>query len=245
MAKRPPPGRCVHCLALFEELTWDHVFPQAWYPDTTLANLEKWKIPSCLPCNALHAKGEAELLVRIGLCIDPDNPDNAGIVEKALRALTPAAARDERDARARAAHRQEILDQLFKGPDIPYQAVYPGFGPQPGIHDQEAERVAVPISATALRQLTEKIIRGITYIEDSKFIEPPYRVDQYVLDDEGAGPINDILCRFGKVYERAPGITVRRAVVPEDQMTAVYAIEIWRRLTVYAILSREKNEPVT
>ncbi len=245
MAKRPPPGRCVHCLGVFDELTRDHVFPEAWYPDTTPANLEKWKIPSCLPCNALHAKGEAELLVRFGLCVDPDNPDNAGIVEKALRALTPSAARDERDARARAAHRQKILDQVFKGAGIPYQAVYPRFGPQPDIHDQEAERVAVPISATALRRLTEKIVRGITYIEDGKFIDRPYRIEQYVLSDEGARPIKEILQRFGKAYERGPGINVMRAVVPEDQMSAMYGIEIWGRLTAYAILSREKDEAVT
>lgn len=241
MAKRPQPGRCVHCLEVFQELTWDHVFPEAWYPDTTPMNLEKWKIPSCLSCNALHAKGEAELLVRIGLCVDPDNPDNAGIVDKALRALTPSAAKNERDARARAADRQKILDQVFKGPAIPYQAIYPHFGPQPGIHDQEIERVAVPISATALRRLTEKIVRGLTYIEDGKFVERPYRIKQYVLSDEGAGPVKELLLRFGKMYEQGPGITVMRAVVPEDEMTAMYGIEIWGRLTAYAILSREKN----
>jgi hypothetical protein len=245
MAKRPLPGRCVHCLKVFEKLTWDHVFPEGWYPETTPANLEKWKIPSCLPCNKLHAEGEAELLVRIGLCIDPDDPNNAGIVEKALRALTPSAARNERDARARAAHRQKILKQIFTGAAIPYQAVYPRFGPLPGIHDEEAERIAIPISAKALRRLTEKIVRGITHIEDGKFIERPYKVEQYVLSDEAAGPIRQILQRFGKAYDRGPGINVVRAVVPEDQMSAVYGIEIWGRLTAYAILSRDKDLAAT
>lgn len=238
MARRPPPGQCVHCLGHFEELTWDHVFPEAWYPDTTPENLEKWKIPSCLPCNALHAKSESELLVRFGLCIDPDDSNNAGIVEKALRALSPASGENEKDVRARTAHRQKILNQVFEGEDIPYQAVYPGFGPQPGIHD--LTRVAVPISATGLRRLVEKIVRGITYLQDHKLVENPYKVEHFVLTDEGAAPIKDILTRFGKVYER-PGITVTRAVVAEDQMTAVYAVGIWGRLTAYATLSRDKN----
>jgi hypothetical protein len=86
MPKRPPAGRCVHCLQEFEELTWDHVFPQGWYPEGTPPNLEKWKIPSCLSCNQEHSKNEGELLVKLGMCIDPNNPQSSGIAEKALRA---------------------------------------------------------------------------------------------------------------------------------------------------------------
>lgn len=243
MAKHPPPGRCVHCLGFFDELTWDHVFPEAWYPDTTPDNLEKWKIPSCLECNRLHARTEGDLLVRLGLCVDPDDPKNAGIVEKALRALSAESGRNERDAAAREAHRQTILTAAFEGEKIPYQAVYPGFGPQPGIHDEV--RVAVPVSATGIRRLVEKIVRGIAYIQDQKFVENPYTVEQYVLTDEGAGPLKEMLDRFGTVYERGPGITVVRAVVPEDQMTAIYGIEIWGRLKAYAFLSKSKDEAIT
>lgn len=243
MAKRPPPGRCVHCLGIFDDLTWDHVFPEAWYPSTTPQNLEKWKIPSCGPCNAQHAKSEGELLVIFGLCVDPDDPKSAGIVEKALRALAAEKGKTEKDIRARAAHRQKILGQVFEGDAIPYQAVYPGFGPQPGIHD--AMRVAIPVSATGIRRLVEKVVRGITYLQDKQFVENPYKVEQFVLTDEGAAPIKDILNRFGQIYERGPGITVTRAVVPEDQMTAVYGIEIWGRFNAYAVLSQEKGEAVT
>lgn len=243
MARPPPPGRCVHCLGFFEELTWDHVFPEAWYPDTTPDNVEKWKIPSCRPCNALHGKSEGELLVRFGLCVDPDDPKNAGIVEKALRALTAESGRDEKDAKAREGYRQKILGQVFEGEAIPYQAIYPGFGPQPGIHD--STRVAVPVSAAGIRRLVEKIVRGVTYVHDKKFVESPYKIEQFVLTDEGAAPLADILRRFGKVYERGAGIVVTRAVVPEDQMTAVYGIEIWGRFKAYAFLERDKSETVS
>lgn len=242
MARRPRSGRCVHCLVFFKELTWDHVFPEAWYPDTTPANLEKWKIPSCLECNRLHARSEGDLLMRLGLCIDPDDPRNAGIVAKALRALSAESGRNEWDAAAREAHRQKILKQVLEGENIPYQAVYPGFGPQPGIHDEV--RVAVPLSATGIRRLVEKIVRGITYIQDHKFVEKPYKIEQFVLTDKGAGPIKAILDRFGSVYERGPGITVVRAVVPEDQMTAVYGVEIWGRFKAYAFLSKDKDDTV-
>jgi hypothetical protein len=239
MAKRPPPGRCVHCLRHFDELTWDHVFPEAWYPETTPANLEKWKIPSCLECNLIHSKSEGDLLIRFGLCIDPDDPKNAGIVEKTLRAVSAQEGKNEKDAYRREALRQKILKEVFEGDEIPYQAVYPGFGPQPGIHNEV--RVAVPVSATKIRRLVEKIVRGITYIEDEKFVEKPFAIHQYVLSDESASPLKVLLDRFGTVYERGPGITVIRAVTPEDQMTAMYLIEIWGRLKGYAVLSKDED----
>ena len=240
MAKRPPSGRCVHCLRQVDDLTWDHVFPEAWYPETTPQNLEKWKIPSCLDCNQLHAKSEGDLLIRFGLCVDPDDPRNAGIVEKALRATRADLGKNEKDASRREALRQKILGEVFEGDKIPYQAVYPGFGPQPGIHDQV--RVAVPVSATSIRRLVEKIVRGITYIEDHKFVEKPFEVQQYVLTDEGAGPLKAMLERFGQVYERGPGLVVVRAVVPEDGITALYSIEIWGRFKGYAFLSSDKTD---
>jgi len=129
--------------------------------------------------------------------------------------------------------------EVFEGDEIPYQAVYPGFGPQPGIHDEV--RVAVPISASSIHLLVEKVVRGITYIEDKKFVEKPFAVQQYVLTDESAAPLKVMLDRFGTVYERGPGITVTRAVAPEDKMTAMYAVEIWGRFKGYAFLSRDED----
>jgi hypothetical protein len=92
-----------------------------------------------------------------------------GIADKALRALDPDAGRDERDATARASKRKRIVRQSFSGPNIPRQAIYPGFGPQSTI--PEADQVAITISARGLRQLTEKVVRGLTYLEEGKLIE--------------------------------------------------------------------------
>ena len=169
MAKHPAAGRCIHCLQFHDELTWDHVFPEAWYPDTTPENTEKWKVPSCGPCNNAHGKNEAELLVRFGLCVDPDQLSSVGIVDKALRALNPAAGKSEQDSRARASKHVRILKHAFSGPGIPRQSIYPGFGPQPEL--AEADQVAITISARGLKQLTEKVVRGLTYLEERKFIE--------------------------------------------------------------------------
>jgi hypothetical protein len=235
MAKRrPPPGRCVHCLRDHEVLTWDHVFPEAWYPESTPANVEKWKIPACEPCNAAHGRSENYLLVRLGLCIEPEDSDTAHFNAKALRALTANAAHSQKDAAARNAEREKIFSQAVPAASgrIPPKAIYPGFGPKPG-----ADLMALPVRKKPIVALTEKIVRGITYLQDRRFIEPPHKINFYALSEEQAARINEVLAQFGQTYERGLALTVDRAVTHEDGISSVYRIEIWSRLCAYAIVS--------
>jgi len=128
MTKRPPSARCVHCIRFFEKLSWDHVFPKSWYPDTTLPNLEKWKIPSCKPCNSEYGRLEDDLMIRIGLCLDPNDPKSLGIPQKAIRAISPQFAKDENDKLLRNAKRRQILGQASFSHDVPHHGIYPNFG---------------------------------------------------------------------------------------------------------------------
>jgi hypothetical protein len=229
----------VHCLQFHDELTWDHVFPEAWYPDTTPDNIEKWKVPACDACNKDHGKNEAELLVRFGLCVPPNQQANIGIVDKVLRALDPATGRTPRDASARASKRVRILQQTISGSDIPRQAIYPGFGPQST--QAESEQVAVPVSAQGLKQLTEKVVRGLTYLEENKFIERTHEIENFVVTEEGASEFRAALDRFGTIHERLPGLRIRRAVIPEDRMSGIFEIEIWGQLKLYATVTPKKS----
>lgn len=108
MAKNPNVGKCVHCLKDNVELTSDHLFPKAWYPDAAPKDLEKWQIPSCLECNQRYGKIENDLLGRVALTLDANNPASAGLAEKALPAINPAGARNEGDAAARDARAKKI-----------------------------------------------------------------------------------------------------------------------------------------
>jgi hypothetical protein len=101
MAKKLGPGKCVHCLKDVEERNSDHVFPASWYPDSTPPDLEKWQIPSCIPCNSGYGKLENDFLIKVGLCLDPNDLASKSIVETSLRALTAAAGRNPRDAQHR------------------------------------------------------------------------------------------------------------------------------------------------
>jgi hypothetical protein len=183
LAKRPKPGKCVHCLDDPVERSWDHVFPKSWYPDTSAPDLHKWKIPSCISCNSALGEIEEEFLRLIGLCLDPDDSASRSIVQKALRSMRPLQAKNERDRNVRAALRQRVLDEALVGTAIPQIGTYPGMG-EKWCRPTE-EQVAVLIPADSFRRITEKIVRGIFYVEDKKFIEPPYTVLQ--LSSSGTG----------------------------------------------------------
>jgi hypothetical protein len=162
MAKKPLPGKCVHCLREPVPRTWDHVFPESWYPDTTPAGIAKWKIPSCVQCNNEYGKIEQDLLLRIGLCLDWQTLETSGIAPKGLRSINPKYAKNERDAHYRAAKREQLLRQLRKGNDFPHDAIYPNLGEKWGRPSEQ--QIIVPIPASSVRRLGEKIVRGIFYI---------------------------------------------------------------------------------
>lgn len=232
MAKRPPIGKCVHCLTDNVDRTWDHVFPRAWYPDTTPPDLYKWQIPSCAQCNRDYGELEEDLLFRLALSVDPNIQATSGIIKKALRSMKPEFAKDDRDKAARRARAKRLQNELLNGSDIPASAVYPGLGERWGRPLEEAIGIRVP--AESLRRLTAKIVRGIYYLEDQVFIEPPLRVEFYALTDDGAEPVKNVLERFGCTYAREPGIVVRRAKPEDAPMNSIFEIQVWEQFKMYA-----------
>jgi hypothetical protein len=233
----PPPGKCVHCLKDPVQRTSDHVFPRAWYPKTTLDDLEKWQMPACLRCNGEYGKIENDLLIRLGMCLDPEKAAASGIAEKALRALNPRFGKSPKDALARQSTRDKFIARLKPFSQVPLDACYPGFGPNETSHGSESVGVLIP--KEGLQRLVEKICRGIFYLEDRIFIEPPYEVVHHVVHEHVAAPIVAMVNKFGKLYARGPGLTVRRAVADDDRRAALVSIEIWGQLRLYASVSEK------
>lgn len=90
--------------------------------------------------------------------------------------------------------------------------------------------------------LGEKLVRGITYVVDGRFIEKDHKVEIFFLTDDAATPIVAQLQRHGTVYEREPGLRITR-VVPHDMPTsAQFIIEIWGRLRMYAVVQPISEE---
>src|SRR5262249_38827983 len=166
------------------------------------------------------------------LCLDSQAFETSGIAPKGLRSINPKYAKNERDARYRAAKREQLIRQLRKGNDFPHDAIYPNLGEKGGRPSEQ--QIIVPIPASSVRRLGEKIVRGIFYIADRKFIVPPYTVEIFVIQDERELLANSALAQFGESYAREPGIVVYRAVSHEDAMSSVFKIEIWQQFKMYA-----------
>lgn len=239
MAKKPDTGKCVHCLKDNVELTSDHMFPKAWYPDATPENLEKWQFPACLECNQRYSKIEGDLLNRVALALDTKHPASAGLVDAALRAIDPNAGRDEKDAGARAARGKKILGEMFKGEEISDDQIMPGLGERWG--RTKSERLGVQIPRASLDTMTEKIVRGLVYREDGQFIEEPYEIETFVVDDEGAKVPKEMLEKAGRDFKREPGLEIRRAAVEGDERAGLYEITFWQQFKTYAVVKKTEG----
>jgi hypothetical protein len=235
MAKAPKPGKCVHCLRNPVPRTWDHVFPKAWYPTNATPNLYKWQIPACKRCNSGYGVLEDELQGLLGLCIDPTVAAASGVLEKARRAIDPRAAPNERESAVRTARLAKIMSERLTGDQIPTVGIYPGF------HDRwiqpSSERAALRIPKANFEKLTEKIVRGIFYLSDRRFIEPPYSITFYALP-QLPSELTEVLRQHGQVFAHEPGIRVTRAVAIEDGISSLFEIEIWGTFRMHASVSR-------
>lgn len=232
MAKRPSLGKCVHCLQDPVERNWDHIFPKSWYPDTTPAELDKWKVPSCVGCNSTLGAIENDFLVRVALSLDPNSPASRSIVQKAFRAMNPNASKTPSDRTARTALARRTSADMLHGLEIPAAGAYPTLGNKWGLLPSDG--MAIKIPAMYFRRITEKIVRGFTYFHSARFIEPPYKVDFYALDDLSSKPIRKMLDAHGTTHARAPGLTIRRGVAVEDGISAFYELEFWEQFKTHA-----------
>jgi len=238
MPKPPPTGRCIHCLKYYDELTWDHVIPSAWYPESTKDNIEKWKVPSCQRCNKEYGEIEEELLIKLGLCLDPKDHKSSGIAQKALRALNPKHGKNKKDQKIRLAKREKILKKSLFGKNIPLEGRYPGFDRVMGTRSNNS--MAVLISPEHINRFAEKIVRGITYLDRQEFIDEPFVIDHIVLPEEGNEHIHELLDQHGSIIEREPGIYIKKAISPDDNMSSIFYIELWGRLKLYAFVTNKK-----
>lgn len=240
MAKRPPPGKCVHCLRENLPRNWDHVFPKAWYPDSTPPNLQKWQIPSCESCNSEYGELENDLLLVLSCCVDPHIAETSGLYQKALRSINPELAKNDRDRSARAARAKWLKDNMVQGVDIPESKIYPDLGERWGRPIEQAQGMKIPFNN--LSRLTEKIVRGIYFLEFSgTFIEPPYQITFYDPTIARSSSIVDLIEQSGKEYARESIIVVRQVFSENDPMYAAFEISIWNQFKMYATVTKHAS----
>jgi hypothetical protein len=176
-------------------------------------------------------------MIRLGLCLEPDDEACIGIVEKALRSIDPDQGKNPKDRNARLAKRRQILSETMEGNEIPNESVYPNFESRYAI--PESDKIAVTISKLSIEKLAEKIARGLLYIKNGVFVDENYYISIFTLTDSGAAPFVEIVRRFGKEHSRGPGILVLLATVPEDNTSSVFVVTIWGRFKTYVVVQRK------
>jgi hypothetical protein len=216
------------------------VFPEAWYPDSTPPNLQKWQIPSCEPCNTEYGKLEDDLLLTLACCVDPHVAETSGLYQKALRSINPELAKNDRDRSARAARGKWLRSKLVQGTDISESRIYPDLGERWGRSIEQVQGVEIPF--ISLSRLAEKIVRGIYFLEFKEtFIEPPYQIKFYDPNIASPSGIIDILNNNGKEYARESIIVVKQVFSEDDPMYSAFEISIWGQFKMYATVSKRTS----
>ena len=231
MAKKPGAGVCVHCLRYFHKRNWDHVMPRSWYPTSTPINMEKWKIPTCIKCNSEYGVLEEDMFTLLALTIER-SASSAGIHERALRSIDPRQGTSKGDRKSRLAKRNRIMTSIMKGRDIPEVGVYPGLGER--WKRPVGDQIGVEIPAEYFVKFSEKITRGIHFIETGELIEPPYKISFYAGEQDAIKPVSNIIRTTGSRYARGPGLEIHRAVPHDDPKMSMSEITLFGEVIMYS-----------
>ena len=196
-------------------------------------------MPSCNECNKKYGKIEEELLLKFGLCVMPFSYESFGIAEKTLRALNPNKGKNNRDIKFRQKKREKIIREAIDPTTVPITSIFPNFGFYEGI--EANNQLAVLVPEKGLKAIGKKLIRGITWIDNKKYIERKYEIGIYFFHEQDAGHFKEPLKRFGKKYSLGPGICITRAMAHEDHICGLYSLEIWGQFKMYGVVNLLKN----
>ena len=226
--------RCVHCLGYFEKLTADHIFPRAWYPDSTPENIEKWTAPSCFKCNNDLEKVESDLYLKIGATMDYSDIAASGIANAAMSRIRPDTTSDLESKARRTASLKKLIGEVIVKSELPPNLMK-NFGPSNG------QKVYAGFNVDT-DPLTIKIVRGLEYkLYNKRLVGPGRTINILNLPErfkniEGIDQLNAILKEVGRKEERGRGFVVEHAM--DKFGNTLYYITIWGRLELWASVTK-------
>lgn len=234
MARRPPPGRCVHCLKRCAALTWDHGIPISWYPDGHSG--PKAKAPSCRACQDRLQKVERAVLLPLAICLDPNDPLARGVPQAVMRSIDPNQAAKpgmtpsqiQREQRARQKRREEVLSRLF--------TVESGGGALPGFGQEYAPGSNTAILGPHVDEIKivgDKFTRVAVWVmRNRQFVERDYTVATHVVDISDVPEVEDLV-RGGDALDIFPGIRLTIRSASDEERTHLCLFELWGRLKIF------------
>jgi len=236
VAKSFGSGHCIHCRGYFDELTSDHIFPDAWYSDMTPAEAEKWQAPACNTCNSEYGKIERRLLQRMALATDPWVAGASGVGEKALRSFDPREAKGKKDRQHREGARAKMARALVRVEDLAdADVLLPNVGTiQPGLGGY----LTIEVDETDVGRLVKKVVLGITHLRTGTILPNQYEVR--VIRPSEHGKIDDSwFLTSHETFERPPSFIVHRHYVPDDPYMAFFRFYLWERFEFFAAIIKK------
>jgi len=233
--------RCVHCLVETDKITDDHVLPKSWYPENTPLELEKWTVPSCLDCNKKLGAIEDELRIMLSLHCDPSDPAFKKMLEKTWRSVDPRSGKNKVDSGERAKRMKKLKGRLK-----PISPKSPAIIPNLGAHPSQAhlsEAIGVLIDQKKLHQFGEKMLRGLYYRFEKKYVREDYEVDIFVTRDEVSHAFDNLVVGNGQRIFRGKGLELVKAVGTDDPRLFCCIILIWGRLKLRGTIAPRKTTP--
>ena len=227
--------KCLFCLNNYKTLTKEHIFPKSWYPDNF--SDEKWKIYSCEECNSGFGKAEQEILIKVGVCSDP----NSHQAKKAIRSITSIFGKNVRDKTARWKKACNLLSELIPLSNLSAKP-FPNFGLHEGYPIESQRAIYLP---KQLDDIGKKFIKGIEYKLENRIIDQ--RKDDlkiYFCHEKDVQGVNKLIKTYGKRYDIAPGIIFWRASgIDERKLNMLYKFSIWDKLIIYgSLFTSVKND---
>ena len=236
--KRFGAGPCIHCGKHVEKPTGDHIFPAAWYPDSTPAGIEKWQAPACEPCNADFGRFERRLFQRLALGVSPSTVGGEGIGARALRSFDPRTAKDADDRLHREAARQKVRRRLQRVRTLSLSStIFPNVGT---IHEPIDGYYSIDeVEEHELERLICKFVRGISYIAAGHVLPPGYSVGM-IDPDANARLLGRFALPSPRIFERGAGFRVERYEMSGDAYAALFHIYFWGKYEFWGYVMSEE-----
>jgi hypothetical protein len=244
MPKRPKSdGRCIHCREKMAKETKDHVFPSAWYPDSTPSHVQHLTAPSCEKCNGESGEKEHKLLVRLALCVNPLKPEVQGLAKRALASLGIGVTGLEPEEMRK---RQALKEEVFKDAK-PYtgenkEHMVPGLGPHPqGTPGLQQLEIGIP--GDLLDDVTKKIVRGLEWWwANGRIVEPPFEIEVLMLHAADLPQaVAQLMANFSREH-LGPGFGYRRGPAQDGSGAVLYEIVVWDAITFYCSIMPPETE---
>lgn len=126
--------------------------------------------------------------------------------------------------------------------EMPKTAILPGFGLHP--FQDFADAIGVTVGVNELEALGDKLVRGITYVANGRYIEEDHDIKIH-FDPNQSAVFAEAAKKFGAKYHRGPGILVSHAAAKDDPVSGVFDFTLWGTFRFWAVVNPTKQEDLS